>query len=109
MKSVNYSVEVTDQSNSTGPKVTLGNWKIFYKDEDHVYIILDGFLEARLAPTAINIVTDSANNYALKYGVWSSANRTTLLNYLTTEANWTEFASGKSGATATGTPTLAQI
>lgn len=108
-KSINYSVDVTDQSNPTGDKVTLNNWKVFYKDESNVYIILDDYLEARLAPIAENIVTDSANSYALKYSIWASDNRTTLLNYLTTGTNWTEFASGISTATATGGSTLAQL
>ena len=114
-KSINYSVQVTDQSSTTDPKakVTLNNWKVFLNDGSNVYIILDDYLEAKLAPTADNILTDSANNYAKKYSIWTSGsgNRTAFINYLTTESNWNEFTKTIQGnaTTATGSPTLAQL
>ena len=109
-KSINYSASITDQSSTATPKakVSLNNWKIFYKDESHVYIILDDCLNAKLAPANVNILTDSSNNYAKKYSIWSSNGASTVYEYLTGD-NWGEFASGISDATATGGPTLEQI
>ena len=89
-KAINYSATVK------GEKVD--NWKVFYNDGTNVYIILDGYLENRLLPVETGLQTNG------KYNVYSNTNRETLLEGLTTENYWSEFASGIGGATATGSP-----
>ena len=90
-KAINYSVAVQGEQ--------VNNWKVFYNDGNNVYIILDNYLENRLLPTATGLQTSD------KYGVYSNTNRDILLTGLRTESNWSEFANGVSGATATGSPT----
>ena len=90
-KAINYSVAVQGEQ--------VNNWKVFYNDGANVYIILDGYLENRLLPVETGLQTSD------KYGVYSNTNRDTLLTALTKTSNWSEFASGIEGATATGSPT----
>ena len=87
-KAINYSVAVQGEQ--------VNNWKVFYNDGNNVYIILDDYLENRLLPTATGLQTKN------KYSVYSNTDRDTLVTALTKTSNWSEFASGVSGATATG-------
>ena len=87
-KAINYSVAVKGEQ--------VNNWKVFYNDGNNVYIILDDYLENRLLPTATGLQTKN------KYSVYSNTDRDTLVTALTKTSNWSEFASGVSGATATG-------
>ncbi len=87
-KAINYSATVKGEQ--------VNNWKVFYNDGTNVYIILDDYLENRLLPTATGLQTKN------KYSVYSNTDRDTLVTALTKTSNWSEFASGVSGATATG-------
>ncbi len=87
-KAINYSVEVKGE--------IVDNWKVFYNDGTNIYIILDDYLENRLLPAETGLQTNG------KYNVYSNTNRETLLEGLTTENYWSEFASGIEGAVATG-------
>ena len=108
-KSINYSVQVTDYSNTSNPeaKETLGNWKILCKDESNVYIILDSYLPHSLAPRS-DVIDFS---YGEGYGISSSSvsNSSYLVEYLQSGSNWSEFASGVGGSTAMGSPSLSLI
>ncbi len=90
-KAINYSVAVKGEE--------VNNWRVFYNDGKNIYIILDDYLENRLLPAIEGISTSE------KYDIFSDISRETLLTGLTTNSNWSEFANGISGATATGTPT----
>ena len=94
-KTINYSATVKGEQ--------LNNWKVFYNDGTNVYIILDDYLENRLLPAETGLQTKN------KYSVYSSKDRDTLLTALTTQSNWSEFANGVAGATATGSPTNEQF
>ena len=94
-KPINYSVAVKGE--------IVDNWKVFYNDGINVYIIFGDYLENRLLPTETGLQTEG------KYNVYSNSNREELLAGLTTESNWSEFASGIAGATAIGTPSNAQF
>ena len=87
-KAINYSATVKGEQ--------VNNWKVFYNDGTNVYIILDDYLENRLLPTATGLQTKN------KYSVYSNTDRDTLVTALTTQSNWSEFANGVEGATATG-------
>lgn len=91
-KSINYSVTV----NGT----VLNNWKVFYKDSNHIYIILADYLPNSLVPSAISC------NKSGKYALDTSGLNTTQFNTnLKTESIWSDFAKGISNATAVGCPT----
>ena len=94
-KAINYSATVQGEE--------VNNWKVFYNDGTNVYIILDDYLENRLLPAETGLQTKN------KYSVYSSKDRDTLLTALTTQSNWSEFANGVAGATATGSPTNEQF
>ena len=94
-KPINYSVAVKGEE--------VNNWKVFYNDGANVYIILGEYLENRLLPIETGLQTSG------KYNIYSNISREELLKGLTTESNWSEFASGIEGATATGGPTNAQF
>jgi len=89
-KAINYKATVKGEE--------VSNWKLLYKDENKVYIILDDFLPNNLVPTEAGLSTPGT------HVVNSQRDRTTLLNGLKTESYWSEFANGVAGATATGTP-----
>ena len=91
-KSVNYKATVN------GKEVT--NWKLLYKDENNTYLILDDYLPTSLVPSASKLSKKGT------YVVYSTSNRDTLLNGLTTESYWSEFANGVEGATAQGSPSF---
>ena len=94
-KAINYSATVQGEE--------VNNWKVFYNDGTNVYIILDDYLENRLLPTATGLQTKN------KYSVYSNTDRDTLVTALTKTSNWSEFASGVEGATATGGSTVEML
>ena len=100
-KSINYKATVKNNTTNTTQEVS--NWKLLYKDENKIYIILDDFLPNNLVPETAGLSTSGT------HVVNSQTDRTTLLNGLKTESYWSEFANGVSGATATGTPTFELI
>ena len=94
-KAINYSATVKGEQ--------INNWKVFYNDGNNVYIILDNYLENRLLPNETNL------QIGYKYSVYSNVSREKLLEGLTTESYWSEFANGVEGALATGTPTAEML
>ena len=89
-KSINYVATVKSTK--------VSNWKLLYKDDNNIYIILDDFLPNNLVPASTGLST------AGTYIVNSQTNRESLLNGLRTASYWNEFANGYEGATAQGTP-----
>ncbi len=94
-KAINYSATVKGEQ--------VNNWKVFYNDGTNVYIILDDYLENRLLPSETGLQTYS------KYSVYSNISRDKLIEALTDESNWREFANGVSGATGQGTPSVEML
>lgn len=70
--------------------VELRDWKIFYKTENYVYLILSDFLPSNAIGNISGIIQKEASNYAVK----SSNNRAELINAMTTKANWTSLLKG---------------
>ena len=95
-KSINYIATIKNNETNTTQEVS--NWKILYKDENKIYIILDDFLPNNLVPTSAGLSTSGT------HVVNSQTDRTTLLNGLRTTSYWSEFANGYEGATAQGAP-----
>ena len=89
-KAINYKATVKGEE--------VSNWKLLYKDENKVYIILDDFLPNNLVPTEAGLSTSGT------HVVNSRTNREVLLNGLKTISYWSEFANGYEGAEAQGAP-----
>ena len=89
-------------NNIIGTESTADDWRIFYKDEDRVYVILADYLPAEQVPIAAGLDTDPTT---YSYSVWSDTGVDTLLNGLKNEAAWSSFANEIEGATAIGSPT----
>ena len=89
-KAINYKATVKGEE--------VSNWKLLYKDENKVYIILDDFLPNNLVPTEAGLSTSGT------HVVNSGTNREVLLNGLKTTSYWSEFANGYEGAEAQGAP-----
>ena len=66
--------------------VTLDNWKIFYTDQNYVYLILDDYLPN----SAVNINNISKNG---SYGIYSDS-RENLINAMITKSNWSNLLKG---------------
>ena len=97
-KNVNYTATV--KNNNTNQNEKVSNWKLLYKDDNKIYLILDSFLPVDLVPDVDELSTNPSRN---KYAV-SSRHKDLLVKGLTTESYWSEFASGIDGATAIGSP-----
>jgi len=95
-KSINYKAKV--KNNSTNQTEEISNWKLLYKDERKVYLILDDFLPNKFVPIEAGLNTSGT------HGVNSQTSRDVLLNGLKTTSYWSEFANGYEGAEAQGTP-----
>ena len=89
-KAINYKATVKGEE--------VSNWKLLYKDESKVYIILDDFLPNNLVSTEAGLNTSGT------HVVNSGTNRDVLLNGLKTTSYWSEFANGYEGAEAQGAP-----
>jgi type IV pilus assembly protein PilA len=61
--------------------VELSDWKVFYSDSDYTYLILSDYLP-NAAVSITNIETYGT------YGVYTSVDRATLINAMTTPSNW---------------------
>lgn len=96
------------------------DWKIFYNDESHIYIISSKFVTSTgpdywsseddfLSANASSIGSIVANRYGLS---WYSSNNTSSNNNaravadLLNTTEWSDYASGITGAEAIGAPTL---
>ena len=108
-QNVNYSVTVNNQ--------VLDNWRLFMTDEDgYAYLIYgDYFPNAAISEDAI---TQGHLTTAGTYRVWSTTNRTDMLNAMKNTSNWDNLitseikkAAEKEGktATATASPTMGQL
>ena len=95
-KAINYKATVTN--NETKERQEVSNWKLLYKDERKVYIILDDFLPNRFVPIEAGLSTSGTHI------VNSQSSREVLLNGIKTTSYWSEFANGYEGAEAQGTP-----
>ena len=106
---VNYSVTVNS--------VELKDWKLFMTDEDgYAYIIYGDYLKNAAIPQAAK--TAGHLNTDGQYRVWSTTNRTDLINAMKTESYWSSYITsdlaiaatniGKT-AVATGGPTATQF
>ena len=95
-KSINYKATV--KNNETQEAEEVSNWKLLYKDENKVYIILDDFLPNKLVPTEAGL--DKEGTHVVN----SKTSRDTLLNGLREASYWNEFANGYEGAEAQGAP-----
>ena len=100
-RSINYKCTVKNNMKNTNQEVS--NWKLLYKDDNNIYIILDDFLSVHLVPEATGLST------ALEYMICSDISREALLNGLRTKSYWSEFANGYEGAEAQGTPNYEMI
>lgn len=93
---VNYSANGVD------------DWKIFLNDGKNIYIITAGYVPNSLLSLPTNIY--KKNTYIVygdrkTYGSYKSS----FYPWFHNGANWSKFAEGIEGATATGGPTLAQF
>ncbi len=94
-KSINYSVTV----NGT----TLSDWKVFYNDGTNVYIILDDYLDNSLIPASTGMT--KGRKYVAYWDTNIFSTNTEAIATLTNTNNWSAFAAGNGGDTATGSPT----
>ena len=93
-------------NNIVGGTETTDDWKILYVENNKVYAILTDYLpnSTGYAKNAgLDISNTETEDYV--YILYSKTDRDTLLNGITTEANWQGLANGISGATVTGSPT----
>ena len=89
-------------NNIVGTSRTNDDWRVLYRENDYLYVILADYLPANLIPSTADL---DLNLEKFKYSVWSDTNRETLLNELSNETVWNSFTNGISGATAIGSPT----
>ncbi|MBR3614952.1 MAG: hypothetical protein IKL55_07240 [Clostridia bacterium] len=87
-------------NNVVGTARSSDDWRIYYKDENTVYVVLADYL-----PNSTNYAVNAGLETMGTYGVYSNTNRDTLLTALTTNSNWNDLANGVSGATVTGAAT----
>ena len=85
-------------------------WRIFNAENGQIQLIAADYIKSDLMPTATNILKgskyylDNRSNYI----VAAEENRITLLNYMNTTSNWSDFVA-VTGATVTGGPTIEQL
>ena len=100
-KYIGKEVKYTGYSESTNDDIT---WRIFNVTEDGtIQLIANSYVDLtyKVAAPATNIVVNG-------YSIRSSSDRNTLINYLNTESNWSEYAvSGKT--TAKGAATIEEF
>ena len=94
--------DIIDNSLLGTTGVTSDDWRILYKDEENVYVILADYLPAEQVPASAGLDTNVAD---YPYSVWSDTDRDRLINGLKNTTAWSNFTNGIVGATATGSPT----
>ena len=95
-KTINYSVTVDG--------TTLSDWKVLYTDGTNLYIILSDYLPNSLIPAETGMKTMG------KYqAYWFYVQAIEAVATLTNTANWSAFAKGKGGDSATGAPTAEML
>ena len=87
-------------NNVINTDATTDDWRILYVDEttNKVHVILADYLPNEKIPEGNNISKKG-------YNVWSTKDRTALLDYIEGTDKWSRFANGISGATVIGSPT----
>lgn len=88
------------QNDPLGTGNTATNWRIFYKEENTVYVILADYL-----PNSTNYASNAGLNEKKMYGVGTNSY---LCEKLTETSNWSELANGYS-TNVTGAPTYEQL
>lgn len=95
-KTINYSANGVD------------NWRVFYNDGENVYIISSNYINMDKVAVDLSKVKMSRENG--KYNViWTIDTNTEAVEILTNTNNWTAFATGKGGESATGGPTYEML
>lgn len=83
-------------------------WRIFNAENGQIQLIADNYIHKDVMPTATNIKKGTIDNAHSDYCVYAQDNRITLLNYINTTGNWSDFVA-VTGAIVTGGPTLEQF
>ena len=89
-------------NNIVGTESTSDDWRMLYKDENAVYVILADYLPAEFVPDEANLYTDTSS---YPYNVCSDIDRDALINGLLNTTAWSDFTNGITGALAMGSPT----
>ncbi len=82
----------------------VSDWKVFLNDGSNVYLIASDYVHNSGMTVTSDVAKVEGNDYCVK-----GNSRDGLVNWLTNESNWSAYASGLSGATATGGPTKPQF
>ena len=80
---------------------TSDDWRILYKDESRLYVILADYL-----PNSTNYATKALLDTSNTYNVYSQNSRAHLIDGFENENAWKELANGFENIVVTGTPTL---
>lgn len=89
-------IDLGNDINATGN--TKDDWRIFYADENALYVILDNYLPVESIPSITGI------NTSAPHSIWSNSSKADLLNGLSNNELWSGFTNGIEGAYAVGTP-----
>ena len=84
-------------NNIINEESTTDDWRILYKDETAVYVVLDDYLPVVQIPEEAGLTKEPENTV---YNVWSDD----LVNKLLNNSAWSEFTNGILGAKAIGAP-----
>ena len=84
-------------NNIINEESTTDDWRILYKDETAVYVVLDDYLPVVQIPEGAGLTKEPENTV---YNVWSDD----LVNKLLNNSAWSEFTNGILGAKAIGAP-----
>ncbi len=89
----------------------VNDWKIFYNDGTNVYIIASHYLDMSVTPVPIDITKTKMTRGQGKYTLYWQNLSTNIeaIETLTNTTNWSAFASGKGGESATGGPTYEML
>lgn len=95
-KTINYSANGVD------------NWRVFYNDGEHVYIIASNYINMDKVPMDLSKIKMARGNG--KYQLyWTIDNNVEAIQTLTNVDNWSAFANGEGGESATGGPTYEML
>ena len=83
-------------------------WRIYNAENGQIQLIADNYIKSDVMPTIEGIKKGTAEGAYSDYCVYPEEGRITLLNYINTTSNWSEFVA-VTGATVTGGPTIEQF
>ena len=89
-------IDLGNDINATGN--TKDDWRIFYADENGLYVILDNYLPVESIPSITGI------NTSAPHSIWSNSSKKDLFDGLSNTSIWSGFTNGISGSVAVGTP-----